>query len=146
MRPKETYSRLLLELARIEVKVNTEKTRLVDLAKGEIFSFLGFDYRNCATKSGKRGVRLTPRTKARMKLLQNLKDIFRRRISQPVDRVIELINPKLRGLRELLQDRTCEPLFLLRQVVGGEEGEATPPGGTESVGLWLEQVEYGMAV
>ena len=143
---KEAYRRLLLELARIDVKVNMEKTRLVDLAKGETFGFLGFDYRRGKTKSGKWGVRLTPRMKARTKLLQNLKDVFRKHVSQPVDQVIELINPKLRGLRELLQDRTGEPLFLLRQVLGREEGEAAPPEGAESVGLRLEQVEYGMAV
>ncbi len=94
---KETYRRLLLELARIDVKVNTEKTRLADLVKGETFSFLGFDYRGCKTKSGKRGVRLTPRMKARTKLLQSLKDVFRRRVSQPVEQIITLINPKLRG-------------------------------------------------
>ena len=41
----ETYGRLLEELARIDVKVNTKKTRLVDLTKGETFSFLGFDLR-----------------------------------------------------------------------------------------------------
>ena len=143
---KEAYRRLLLELARIDVKVNTEKTRLVDLAKGETFSFLGFDYRRGKTKSGKWGVRLTPRMKARTKLLQNLKDVFRRHVSQPVDQVIALDQSEAPGLGELLQDRTCEPLFLLRQVLGREEGEATPPEGAESVGLRLEQVEYGMAV
>ena len=94
---KETHRRLLVELAHIDVKVNTEKTRLVDLAKGESFSFLGFDFRRDKTKSGKWGVRITPRMKARTKLLQSLKDVFRRRISQPVDRVVALINPKLRG-------------------------------------------------
>jgi len=94
---KETYRRLLVELARIDVKVNTEKTRLVDLVKGETFSFLGFDFRRDKTRSGKWGVRMTPRTKARMKLLQNLKGVFRSHVSQPVDRVIALINPKLRG-------------------------------------------------
>ena len=45
------------------------------------------------------------------------------------------------GLGELLQDRTCEPPFLLCQVLGREEGKAAPPEGAESVGLWLEQVE-----
>jgi RNA-directed DNA polymerase len=94
---KETYRKLLGELARIAVKVNTEKTRLVDMMKGETFSFLGFDFRRMKAKSGKWTVSMTPRMKARTKLLRNLKDIFRRFISQPVDRVIALINPKLRG-------------------------------------------------
>ena len=93
----ETYGKLLEELARIDVKVNTEKTRLVDMTKGETFSFLGFDFRRAKTRSGKWGVHMTPRMKARTKLLQDLKDIFRRFVSQPVGRVIDIINPKLRG-------------------------------------------------
>jgi len=35
--------------------------------------------------------------KKRIALLRKLKEIFRRYTSQPVDRVIELINPMLRG-------------------------------------------------
>jgi RNA-directed DNA polymerase len=93
----EVYTKLLEELARINVQVNTEKTRLVDMMKGETFSFLGFDFRRMKAKSGKWTVWTTPRMKARTKLLRNLKDIFRRFVSQPVDRVIALINPKLRG-------------------------------------------------
>ena len=84
-------------MACIDVKVSTEKTKLVDLTKGETFSFLGFDVRRSRTLKGKWGVRITPRMKARTKLLRNLKDIFRRFVSQPIDRVIDLINPKLRG-------------------------------------------------
>ena len=94
---KEAYRRLLQELAIIEVKVNTEKTRLVDMMKGETFGFLGFDFRRNRTKSGKWGVGMTPKMEARTKFLHNLKDIFRRYVSQPVGRVIALINPKLRG-------------------------------------------------
>jgi RNA-directed DNA polymerase len=93
----ETYGKLCEESARIDVKVNTEKTRLVDMTKGETFSFLGFDFRRAKTRSGKWGVHMTPRMKARTKLLQDLKDIFRRFVSQPVGRVIDIINPKLRG-------------------------------------------------
>ena len=94
---ERVYRRLLEELAKLDVKVNEEKTRLVDLMKGESFSFLGFDIRSARTLSGKLGVRITPRMKARTNLLCNLKEIFQRFISQPVGRVIELINPKLRG-------------------------------------------------
>jgi RNA-directed DNA polymerase len=64
---RETYRRIFQELARIDVKVNTEKTRLVDMVKGETFGFLGFDYRRDKTKSGKWGVRMTPRMKAKLR-------------------------------------------------------------------------------
>jgi len=77
--------------------VNEEKTRLVDLKKGENFSFLGFDFQRIRTRSSKWGVLYTPRMKARTKLLHNLKDVFQSLISQPVEREIDIINPKLRG-------------------------------------------------
>ena len=94
---KAVYQRLLQELEKLEVQVNREKSRLVDLTRDETFSFLGFDFRRIRTRRGKWGVRMTPRMKARTALLRKLKDVFRRYNSQPVDRVIFLINPILRG-------------------------------------------------
>jgi len=94
---KAVYKRLLQELEKLGVQVNEEKTRMVDLAKDETFSFLGFDFRRVRTRKGKWGVRITPRTKSRTVLLRKLKRVFRRYKSQPIDRVICLINPILRG-------------------------------------------------
>ena len=91
------YQRLLEELAKLDVQLNLEKTRWVDLAKGESFGFLGFDFRRVKTFRGVWGVRYAPKMKARTALLQKLKDVFRRFRSRPVDRVIELINPVLGG-------------------------------------------------
>jgi len=91
------YQRLLEELARLDVQINTEKTRQGDLTGDESFGFLGFDFRRVKTLRGQWGAHITPRMKARTALLQKLKEIFRRFQSQPVDRVIELINPILRG-------------------------------------------------
>ena len=39
----------------------------------------------------------TPKLKKRTALLRKLKEIFRRHRSQPIDRVVQLINPILRG-------------------------------------------------
>ena len=39
----------------------------------------------------------TPKLKKRTALLRKLKDVFRRHQSQPVHRVVQLINPVLRG-------------------------------------------------
>jgi len=94
---KAAYKRLVEELEKLDVQVNQEKTRMVDLTRDETFSFLGFDFRRTKTRRGKWGVRVTPRMKARTALLRKLKDVFRHHISQPVDRVIYLINPILRG-------------------------------------------------
>jgi RNA-directed DNA polymerase len=89
--------RIREELAALQVEVNEEKSRIVDLGRGESFGFLGFDFRRI--RSGRRVWRahFTPKLKKRTALLRKLKDVFRRHQSQPVDRVISLINPILRG-------------------------------------------------
>jgi RNA-directed DNA polymerase len=89
--------RLREEFARLGVEVNEEKSRCVDLRKGESFGFLGFDFRRIRARSGKWRVQLTPKMKKRTALLRKLKDVFRRYRSQPVGRVVEIINPILRG-------------------------------------------------
>ena len=89
--------RLREELARLHVVLNEAKSRIVDLAKGDAFGFLGFDFRRARTLSGKWRSHYAPRLKKRTALLRRLKELFRRYQSQPVDRVIELINPILRG-------------------------------------------------
>jgi RNA-directed DNA polymerase len=94
---KAAYKRLVEEFEKLDVQLNQEKTRIVDLSRDETFSFLGFDYRRVKTRRGVWGVRVTPRMKARTALLRELKKVFRRHQSQPVDRVIYLINPILRG-------------------------------------------------
>ena len=89
--------RLREELAGLHVVLNEAKSRIVDLAKGDAFGFLGFDFRRARTRSGKWRAHYAPRLKKRTALLRRLKEFFRRYQSQPVGRVIELINPILRG-------------------------------------------------
>lgn len=94
---KAAYKRLVEEFEKLGVQMNLEKTQVVDLTREETFSFLGFDYRRTKTRRGVWGVRVTPRMKARQALLCKLKDVFRRYQSQPVGRVITLINPIVGG-------------------------------------------------
>ena len=93
----QVNGRLREEFARLGVEVNEEKSRCVDLRNGESFGFLGFDFRRIRARSGKWRVQLTPKMKKRTALLRKLKDVFRRYRSQPVGRVVEIINPILRG-------------------------------------------------
>jgi len=89
--------RLFEELEKLDVRVNREKTRVVDLTRGETFSFLGFDFRRVRTRRDKWGVCVTPMGKARKALQRKLKVVFRRNQSESVDKVIALVNPILRG-------------------------------------------------
>jgi RNA-directed DNA polymerase len=89
--------RLREEFAKLQVEINEEKSRNVDLGRGESFGFLGFDFRRMRSRRGVWRVNYTPKLKKRTALLRKLKDVFRRYQSQPVDRVVQLINPVLRG-------------------------------------------------
>jgi len=89
--------RLREELAKLQVEINDEKSRIVDLSRGESFGFLGFDFRRIRSRRGVWRAYYTPKLKKRTALLRKLKAVFRRYQSQPVDRVVQLINPILSG-------------------------------------------------
>ena len=90
-------TRLRQELAKLQVEVNEEKSTTVELARGESFGFLGFDFRRVRSLRGAQRSQYTPKLKKRTALLAKLREVFRRLRSQPVSRVIAMINPILRG-------------------------------------------------
>ena len=89
--------RLRQEFAKLEVEINEDKSRMVDLTRGESFGFLGFDFRRTLGRRGAWWAQITPKLKKRTALMQALKEVFRRHRSQPATRVVQLINPMLRG-------------------------------------------------
>ena len=94
---KAVEKRLREELAKLQVEVNEEKSRTVDLQQGESFGFLGFEFRRILSRRGRWMPLRTPRGKKRTALLRKLKLIFRSYRSQPVTELIEQVNPILRG-------------------------------------------------
>jgi RNA-directed DNA polymerase len=94
---RAVQKRLREELAKLCVEINEEKSCIVDLTRGGSFGFLGFEFRRVRSLSGRWRPHYVPKPKQRTALLRKLKEIFRRFQSQPVARVIELINPILRG-------------------------------------------------
>ena len=89
--------RLREEFAKLDLRLNEEKSRVVDLTQGEAFGFLGFTIRRARSRRSTWWVKATPAVKQRTALLRKLKEEFRRRDSQPVEQVIAVINPILRG-------------------------------------------------
>jgi RNA-directed DNA polymerase len=89
--------RLREELNKLQVHINEEKTKQLDLVKGDSFGFLGFDFRRLKTKTGKWRVNYQPKMQARVKMMDKIRDVFKRHESQPLTRVRDLINPILRG-------------------------------------------------
>src|SRR3954454_14201473 len=89
--------RLREEWAKLQVEVNEEKSRKVDLERGGSFGFLGFEFRRILSRRGRWMPLLLPKGKKRTALLGKLKEIFGASRSQPVSGVIQKINPILRG-------------------------------------------------
>jgi RNA-directed DNA polymerase len=89
--------RLREEFEKLQVELNEEKSQVVDLARGECFGFLGFDFRRVRSRKGRWMPLVMPQMKKRTELLRKLKGIFNRSRSQPLRGVIDQINPILRG-------------------------------------------------
>ena len=89
--------RLREELDKLQVELNEEKSRIVDLERGGCFGFLGFDFRCVRSRKGRWIPLVMPQMKRRTELLRKLKGIFNSSRSQPLHGVITKINPILRG-------------------------------------------------
>jgi RNA-directed DNA polymerase len=94
---EKVKQRLREELDKLQVPINEEKTKFLDLDKAETFGFLGFEYRKVRTRKGKMGVLYQPRKQAKEKLMEKIREVFRRYVSQPLTKVRDIINPILRG-------------------------------------------------
>jgi len=90
--------RLKQELSKLEVSLNVEKTKVVNLERrGGSFGFLGFIFRLKDFRDPKLGPHFMPKPEARKSLLHKIKKVFRSLRSQPLEWVINIINPILRG-------------------------------------------------
>jgi RNA-directed DNA polymerase len=79
---KAVNKRLREEFAKLQVQVNEEKTRQVDLRRDECFGFLGFEFRRIKSLKGMLRPQYTPLLRKRTELLRNLKEEFHRLRSQ----------------------------------------------------------------
>jgi RNA-directed DNA polymerase len=105
--------RLREEFAKLRVEINEDKSRMVDLAKGESFGFLGFEFRRVLSLRKKWRPHYAPRLKKRTALFAKLREIFQQFISWPVEIVIERINPILRGWVNYFRVGHSTPCFTL---------------------------------
>lgn len=94
---RAVQKRLREEFAEIQVEVNEEKSRVVDLTKGGSFGFLGFEFRRVRSRRGAWRPNYEPQMKKRTAFLRKLKGIFRGFQSHPVRDLIGVINPVVIG-------------------------------------------------
>jgi RNA-directed DNA polymerase len=94
---KAIDKRIREEFAKLRVAINEDKGRMVDLKKGDSFTFLGFEYRLILSFNQKWRPYYAPKLKKRTALYEKLREVFRQHVSWPVEIVIAKINPILRG-------------------------------------------------
>ena len=70
---RAVWKRLHQAFAQLRVEINEEKSRIVDLSKGESFGFLGFDFRRVRSLRGRWRPHYVPKLKKRTALVRKLK-------------------------------------------------------------------------
>jgi RNA-directed DNA polymerase len=101
--PKEDWllaavqKRLKEELDKLDVQMNQEKTKVVNLKEGGCFGFLGFDFQVNTNRHGKFYVSKTPKQKKRKEIGERIKAVLKANRNKPLKEVIQAINEALRG-------------------------------------------------
>ncbi len=96
---------------------------------------------NCGRSSG-----YAPKLKKRTALLAKLREIFRHSVSQPIGRVIEQVNPILRGWVNYFAIGDSSECFSFCQRLGRKEGAAASDACPGGFGFRPATVEYEVAV
>jgi len=89
--------RLKEELDKLQVQMNQEKTKVVNLKKGDCFSLLGFDIRLNRNREGRSYVSKTPRMKKRKEIGRKVKAVLKFHNDKPLKEVIQAVNAVIRG-------------------------------------------------
>ena len=92
--------RLREELAKLDLTINEDKTRVVDFGTGVSIDFLGYTFRWVPTRTNpsKKLALCRPQKKKRTRFLRALSATLRHRLHVPVQEVVrEVVNPRVRG-------------------------------------------------
>jgi Group II intron, maturase-specific domain len=143
---KAVDQRLREEFAKLQVQINDEKSRVVDLARGESFGYLGFDFRRVRSRQGNWRPHFTPKLKKRTELLRKLREIFRRYQSQPLMRVVDAINPILRGWVNYFAIGHSSRCFGFVKSWGRKEDPTTLDACPKTSRVWLGAMDFAVAV
>ena len=94
---EKVQKRLKEELDKLQVQMNEEKTKVVNLREGGWFSFLGFDFRLNKNREGKTYVSKTPRKKKRIEVGKKVAAVLKTNRNKPLKEVIQAVNAVVRG-------------------------------------------------
>jgi group II intron reverse transcriptase/maturase len=95
---ERALQRLREQIEPLDVELNKEKTRVVNILTGETFGFLGFDFRRILNRETNRHyILLTPKKKARKAVKAKIREVIKRGGSTPAKELIARINTILAG-------------------------------------------------
>jgi RNA-directed DNA polymerase len=98
---ERALQRLCEQADLIGVKLNMEKTKVVNILNGETFGFLGFDIRRIKSREKNRYyISMTPKKKARQAIKAKIREIIRCGGSTPAKELIKRINTVVAGWAE----------------------------------------------
>ncbi len=138
---KAVNRRLREEFAKLRVEINEDKSRMVDLKKGESFTFLGFEYRRILSFRQKWRPYYAPKLKKRTALFAKAQGGLPT-ACQLACRECDCENQSDSAwLGELLSGWSFEFLFFNGQTMGREEGQAASDACPGAQRLRLEAVE-----
>ena len=138
---KAVEKRLREEFAKLEVEVNEEKSRKVDLTQGESFGFLGFEFRRSPESSGAMDAVADAERQEADGIVTQAQGGFPKASLPARARVDRGDQSDLARLGELLCVWPFESVLLVRAQLGGEEGPAPSGPGLPTSRIRLEAVE-----
>jgi RNA-directed DNA polymerase len=95
---ERALQRLQEQIEPLGVKLNLEKTKMVDMYGGGTFGFLGFDFRRMLNREKSRHyILLTPEKKARLSIKAKIREIIKNGGATPVKELIDQINAAVAG-------------------------------------------------
>lgn len=95
---ERALQRLQEQIEPLGVKLNMEKTKVVDMLNGGTFGFLGFDFRRILNREKSRYyILLTPKKKARLSIKAKIREIIKNGGATPAKELINRINTALGG-------------------------------------------------
>lgn len=94
---KAVQMRLKEELDKLQVEMNRDKTKVVDLKQDGCFSFLGFDIRLNRNRKGNIYVSKMPRKQKSIEIGRRVKTVLKTNCAMPLNEVIQSVNTVVRG-------------------------------------------------
>jgi len=95
---ERALQRLREQIELLGIKLNMEKTKVVNMLDGDSFGFLGFDFRRILNREKNRYyILLTPKKKARISIKAKIREIIQHGGATPAKELINRINTALAG-------------------------------------------------